>query len=96
VPKEVVGVIIAALVLPAEGLAAVRAARADRLQTWGSSLATIGLTIRAVSVVSIALRQPFELGLNAKEQVLLALTLLLSAITLGTGRTSVLQGMCTC
>jgi Ca2+:H+ antiporter len=98
VPKEVVGIVIAALVLLPEGLAAVRAARADRLQTslnlaLGSALATIGLTIPAVAVVSIALRQPLELGLNAKEQVLLALTLLLSVITLGTGRTSVLQGM---
>jgi len=98
VPKDVVGIIIAALVLLPEGLAAIRAARANRLQTslnlaLGSSLATIGLTIPAVAVVSIALRQPLELGLSAKEQVLLALTLLLSVITLGTGRTSVLQGM---
>jgi Ca2+:H+ antiporter len=98
VPKEVVGIIIAALVLLPEGVAAVRAARADRLQTslnlaLGSALATIGLTIPAVAVVSIVLRQPLELGLSAKEEVLLALTLLLSVITLGTGRTSVLQGV---
>jgi hypothetical protein len=33
------------------------------------------------------------LGLNAKERVLLALTLLVSIITLGTGRTSVLQSI---
>ena len=88
----------AALVLLPEGLAAVKAARADRLRTslnlaLGSSLATIGLTIPAVAALSIALRQPLELGLNAKEQVLLALTLLVSVITLGTGRTSVLQGI---
>jgi Ca2+:H+ antiporter len=98
VPKAVVGIIIAALVLLPEGLAAVRAARADRLQTslnlaLGSSLATIGLTIPAVAAVSIALQQPLQLGLGAKEQVLLALTLLVSVITLGTGRTSVLEGM---
>jgi Ca2+:H+ antiporter len=98
VPKEVVGIIIAALVLLPEGLAAVKAARADRLQTslnlaLGSSLATIGLTISAVAALSIALHQPLGLGLNAKEQVLLALTLLVSVITLGTGRASVLQGM---
>jgi Ca2+:H+ antiporter len=98
VPKEVVGIVIAALVLLPEGLAAIRAAGANRLQTslnlaLGSSLATIGLTIPAVAVVSIALHQPLELGLGAKEQVLLALTLLVSVITLGTGRTSVLQGM---
>ena len=67
---------------------------ADKLEPGvGIGVATIGLTIPVVAVVSIALRQPLELGLNAKDQVLLALTLLLSVITLGTGRTSVLQGM---
>jgi Ca2+:H+ antiporter len=98
VPKEVVGIVIAALVLLPEGLAAVKAARADRLQTslnlaLGSALATIGLTIPAVAVVAVALHQPLELGLGAKEQVLLALTLLMSVVTLGTGRTTVLQGI---
>jgi Ca2+:H+ antiporter len=98
VPKEMVGVIIVALVLLPEGLAAVRAARANRLQTslnlaLGSSLATTGLTIPAVAVVSIALNRPLDLGLDNKDEVLLALTLLLSVITLGTGRTSVLQGI---
>ena len=98
VPKAVVGIIIAALVLLPEGLAAVRAARSNRLQTslnlaLGSALATIGLTIPAVAAVSIVLRQPLELGLDAKDQVLLALTLLLGVITLGTGRTTVLQGI---
>jgi Ca2+:H+ antiporter len=98
VPKAVVGIIIAGLVLLPEGLAALRAARNNRLQTslnlaLGSVLATIGLTIPAVAVVSIALGQPLELGLDAKGQVLLALTLLLGVITLGTGRTTVLQGI---
>jgi Ca2+:H+ antiporter len=98
VPESVVGVVIAALVLLPEGLAAVRAAQADRLQTslnlaLGSALATIGLTIPTVAAVSIALRQPLALGLGAKEQVLLALTLLVGVITLGTGRTTVLQGI---
>jgi len=46
-----------------------------------------------VAVVSIALGTPLALGLGAKEGVLLALTLLLSVITLGTGRTTVLQGI---
>ena len=98
VPKAVVGIIIAALVLLPEGLAALRAARSNRLQTslnlaLGSALATIGLTIPAVAAVSIVLGQPLELGLDAKDQALLALTLLLSVITLGTGRTTVLQGI---
>ena len=98
VPKAVVGIIIAALVLLPEGLAAIRAARGNRLQTslnlaLGSALATIGLTIPAVAAVSIVLRQPLELGLDGKDQVLLALTLLIGVITLGTGRTTILQGI---
>lgn len=96
-PRAVVGITIAALVLLPEGLAAVRAAQANRLQTslnlaLGSSLATIGLTIPAVAAASIVLGQPLELGLDPKEQVLLVLTLLVSVITLSTGRTTVLQG----
>ena len=59
----------------------------------GSALATIGLTIPAVAAVSIALGQRLELGLDAKGQALLALTLLLGVITLGTGRTTMLQGI---
>ena len=98
VPKAVVGIVIAALVLLPEALAALRAARANRLQTslnlaLGSALASIGLTIPAVAVVSIVLGQPLELGLGEKDQVLLALTLLVGVITLGTGRTTVLQGI---
>ena len=98
VPKAVVGIVIAGLVLLPEGLAAVRAARSNRLQTslnlaLGSALASIGLTIPAVAIVSIALQQPLELGLGAKDQLLLALTLLVGVITLGTGRTTVLQGV---
>jgi Ca2+:H+ antiporter len=98
VPKAVVGIVIAGLVLLPEGLAALRAARANRLQTslnlaLGSALASIALTIPAVAVVSIVLGQPLVLGLDAKDQVLLALTLLVSVITLGTGRTTVLQGI---
>ena len=97
-PKAVVGIVIAALVLLPEGLSALAAARADRLQTslnlaLGSALASIGLTIPAVAVVSITLHQPLELGLGLMDEVLLALTLLVGVITLGTGRTTVLQGI---
>jgi Ca2+:H+ antiporter len=98
VPKAVVGIVIATLVLLPEGLAAVRAARSNRLQTslnlaLGSALASIGLTIPTVVIVSIALGQPIELGLGVKDEVLLILTLLVGVLTLGTGRTTVLQGM---
>lgn len=96
--KGLVGIVIAGLVLMPEGLAALRAARANRLQTslnlaLGSALASIGLTIPSVAAVSIVLHQPITLGLEQKDQVLLALTLFISVITLGTGRTTVLQGV---
>jgi Ca2+:H+ antiporter len=96
-PAAVVGVAIAALVLMPEGLAAVWAARADRLQTslnlaLGSALATIGLTIPAVAAVSLLLGLDLVLGLEAKDTVLLVLTLFVAVLTLGTGRTTVLQG----
>ena len=97
-PKAVVGIAIAILVLMPESLAALRAARANRLQTslnlaLGSALASIGLTIPAVACVAISLGQRLDLGLNMKDTVLLALTLFVGVITLGTGRTTVLQGM---
>ena len=96
-PPTVIGIIIAMLVLAPETWAAVRAARADRLQTslnlaLGSALASIGLTIPAVAILSIALERPLRLGLTPKDLVLLALTFAVGAVTLGTGRTNVLQG----
>lgn len=96
-PPAVVGIIIAALVLLPEGLAAVRAARADRLQNslnlaLGSALASIGLTIPTVAAVFLATGQPLLLGLDGKETVLLVLTLIVGTLTLSTGRTTILQG----
>lgn len=97
-PAAVVGIIIATLVLLPEGLAAVRNARANRLQNslnlaLGSALASIGLTIPTVAAVSLLLGHPIVLGLDGKETVMLALTLIVGVITLGTGRTTLLQGV---
>ncbi|AQR73961.1 calcium:proton antiporter [Sphingomonas sp. LM7] len=97
-PRSVVGVIIAALVLLPESVAAVRAALANRLQTslnlgLGSALATIGLTIPAVAALALLADLPIALGLDAKSIVLLFLTLLVATLSLGTGRTTILQGV---
>ncbi|WP_144137463.1 calcium:proton antiporter [Paraburkholderia sp. BCC1884] len=96
-PPAVVGIVIAALVLLPEGLAAVRAARADRLQNslnlaLGSALASIGLTIPTVAAVFLWTGQPLALGIDGKETVLLILTLLVGTLTLSSGRTTILQG----
>ncbi|MCP8941036.1 hypothetical protein NK718_21145 [Alsobacter sp. SYSU M60028] len=90
--------VLAALVTLPESVSALRAARRNLLQTsmnlaLGSALASIGLTIPVVAVLSIAIGQPLAMGLGTLETTLLALTLLLSVITLGTGRTTVLQGI---
>jgi Ca2+:H+ antiporter len=97
-PHAVVGVVIAALVLLPESVAAVRAAMANRLQTslnlaLGSALATIGLTIPAVAILSLAQGLPLALGLDSRGIVLLSLTLLVTTQSLATARTTVLQGV---
>lgn len=97
-PAALVGIIIAAVVLMPEGLAAVRAARANRLQTslnlaLGSALATIGLTIPSVAIVSLATGWTLTLGIDLKSTVLLVLSLMVATLSLGTGRTTVLQGV---
>ena len=96
-PRTVVGIVIAALVLLPETWAAVRAAWGNRLQTRmnlaiGSALACIGLTVPVVVLASLALDLPLVLGLEPKDMVLLALTFLVSAVTLSTGRTYMMQG----
>ncbi len=96
-PPAVIGIAIALIVLLPETWAAVRNAMRNRMQTsfnlaLGSALATIGLTIPAVAIISIALGLKLDLGLPPKEMVLLALTLMISAMTLAGGRSTVLQG----
>jgi Ca2+:H+ antiporter len=96
-PLAVVGIVIAAVVLAAESLAALNAARRNRIQTslnlaLGSALATIGLTIPAVAVISLMLDIPLSLGIDPKGMALLGLSLFIATLTLGTGRTTVLQG----
>jgi Ca2+:H+ antiporter len=96
-PRAVVGIVIAALVLLPETWAAVRTARANRLQTSmnlavGSALASIGLTIPLVVLAAVIFKLPLVLGLSPKEMTLLAVTFLVSVVTLGTGRTYLMQG----
>lgn len=96
-PLAAVGVVIAGVVLLPESIAAVRAARADRLQTslnlaLGSALATIGLTVPVIVTLSLVLDWQLVLGLDGRGNILLALMLFISSLSLATGRTTVLQG----
>jgi Ca2+:H+ antiporter len=97
-PNAVVGVIIAAIVLLPEGLAALSAARANKLQTslnlaLGSALASIGLTIPAVGVLSLYMKTQLVLGIDTKSTVLLMLSLFVTVTALRTGRTIILHGV---
>ena len=97
-PPAFAGILVALLILLPEGVAAIAAARRNDLQksinlALGSSLATIGLTIPAVAVAAYELDMQLVLGLPPQEMVLLALTLLLSLMTLGSGRTNILFGL---
>ncbi len=96
-PLAISGLIMALLVLTPESIAAIRAALANRLQRsvnvlLGSVLASIGLTIPLVIVVSLTTGRPLVLGLEATDTVMLLLTLVTSLLTFSLPRTNVLPG----
>ena len=97
-PPAFAGVVVALLVLLPESIAALSAARKNQLQksinlALGSSLATIGLTIPAVATAAYFLDKSLVLGLAARDIVLLVMTMLVSLMTFGTGRTNILFGL---
>jgi Ca2+:H+ antiporter len=97
-PVAVLGIVVAAIVLLPESVAAVRAAARNRLQSsinlaLGSGVASIGLTVPTVAVVSRFIDKPLELGISPSNSVLMALGVLIAVITYGTGRTNVLAGV---
>ena len=76
---------------------AVRSALANKLQRsvnicLGSLLATIALTIPLMLVVAHLMGATIFLGLQGTSFVMLLLTLAVSILTFGSGRTNVLQG----
>lgn len=97
-PPALGGFLVASLVLAPEGLSALQAARANRLQRTinillGSATSTIGMTVPVVLAIGLVSGRTLELGLEPTDIVMLALTLITSVITLGTGRTTLLQGV---
>lgn len=96
-PRALVGVIIACMVLLPEGLAAIRAARNNQIQSsinlgLGSALASVGLTVPAVSVVCILYDIPFVLGIDIKSIILLGLSVIVVMLSLSRGKTNILYG----
>lgn len=96
-PKSTVGLLIALIVLLPEAWAAVSAARDNRLQTslnlaLGSGIASIALTIPVVIGYSIYTGSTLILGLDPKNLTFLMMTFSVGIVTLGTGKSTLLQG----
>jgi Ca2+:H+ antiporter len=97
-PKTLVGIIIAAIILLPEGIAAIKAARSNKLQTslnlaLGSALASIGLTIPCVSMVSIFFEMNVVLGLDIVSIILMGLSVFIVMLSLASGRTNIVYGV---
>ncbi len=96
-PKALVGVIIASVILLPEAVAAIIAAKNNRLQTslnlaLGSALASIGLTIPSIAVISNIYDMHIILGLDIKSIILLGLSVFIVMLSLGSGRTNIVYG----
>ncbi len=97
-PQALGGVVVAVLVLSPEALAGFKSALGNQLQrtvniTYGSALATIGLTVPAVLLIGFFTDQRIELGLEQVEVFMLIVTLLTAVINASSGRTNILQGV---
>jgi len=97
IPTAIGGVLIACLILAPESIAAFEAALANRLQRsinlcLGSALSTLALTVPFVLIIGLVTGHTIKLGLNGDNAILLILTILVSMLTFGGGRTNMLQG----
>ncbi|WP_145509797.1 sodium-potassium/proton antiporter ChaA [Yersinia rochesterensis] len=96
-PAKFTGFLIALLILSPEGLGALKAVLANQVQRamnlfFGSVLATISLTVPAVTLIAVLTGQELNFGLEAPHIVVMVSVLILSQISFSTGRTNVLNG----
>jgi len=97
-PKSLVGIIIAGVILLPEGIAAVNAARKDKLQNslnlaLGSAIASIGLTIPTVSLASYIYDFQLILGLDILSIILLVISIFTVMLSLIGGRSNSVYGV---
>lgn len=97
-PRSLVGIIIAMVILLPEGIAAISAARRNKLQTslnlsLGSSIASIGLTIPAVSLISYFYNIPLVLGIDILPIILLVISIFTVMLSLIGGRSNSIYGV---
>ncbi|MBV4366443.1 sodium-potassium/proton antiporter ChaA [Erwinia sp. BNK-24-b] len=96
-PEQFTGFLVALLILSPEGLGAIKAVLANQVQRamnlfFGSVLATISLTVPAVTIIATLTGQELVFGLEPPHMVIMLASLLLCQISFSTGRTNVLNG----
>ncbi|MGE9552225.1 sodium-potassium/proton antiporter ChaA [Erwinia amylovora] len=96
-PEGFIGFLVALLILSPEGLGAIKAVLANQVQRamnlfFGSVLATISLTVPAVTIIATLTGQQLIFGLEPPQMVLMLAALLLCQVSFSTGRTNVLNG----
>ncbi|NIF20120.1 MULTISPECIES: sodium-potassium/proton antiporter ChaA [Pantoea] len=96
-PAQFTGFLVALLILSPEGLGAIKAVLVNQVQRamnlfFGSVLATISLTVPAVSIIATLTGQQLVFGLEPPQMVMMSAVLILCHISFSTGRTNVLNG----
>ncbi|WP_439211932.1 sodium-potassium/proton antiporter ChaA [Duffyella gerundensis] len=96
-PEQFTGFLVALLILSPEGLGAIKAVLANQVQRamnlfFGSVLATISLTVPAVTIIATLTHQELVFGLEPPHMVMMIAVLILCHISFSTGRTNVLNG----
>ncbi|WP_435953376.1 sodium-potassium/proton antiporter ChaA [Dryocola sp. BD626] len=96
-PAQFTGFLVALLILSPEGLGALKAVLSNQVQRamnlfFGSVLATISLTVPAVTLIAMLTGNDLTFGLGKPEMVVMLTSLVLCQISFSTGRTNVLNG----
>jgi Ca2+:H+ antiporter len=96
-PEQFTGFLVALLILSPEGLGAIKAVLMNQVQRamnlfFGSVLATISLTVPAVTIIATLTDQQLVFGLEPPQMVIMSAVLILCHISFSTGRTNVLNG----
>jgi len=96
-PAQFTGFLVALLILSPEGLGALRAVLKNQVQRamnlfFGSVLATISLTVPAVTIIATLTGQQLLFSLDPANIVVMLAVLILCQISFSTGRTNVLNG----
>ncbi|HKS14556.1 MAG TPA: calcium:proton antiporter [Pseudomonas sp.] len=97
-PPVLMAIVVAAISAAPEILTALRAALANRMQSvvniaLGASLSTVILTVPLMEAMALYTGQPFQMAMTPVQTVMIAITLVVSAINLNDGETNAIEGM---